>query len=145
MRPAHDRQFHGDRSGITGISFTIVFRATNIPEWVNQYVDIGAILVNGVNVAYFNPTRTRPLGVIGSTWRPTLLHRQRHNSAGRCRSDDGVSAPSPSTPVHLGVNTLKIAIADTRDHICDSGLFISNMGPPICRCRGDARRPRVAR
>lgn len=40
--------------GITGISFNIVFGSDEYPEWVNQYVDIGAILVNGVNVAYFN-------------------------------------------------------------------------------------------
>ncbi|MFO1160787.1 MAG: VCBS domain-containing protein [Reyranellaceae bacterium] len=116
--------------GITGISFNIVFGSDEYPEWVNQYVDIGAILVNGVNVAYFNHDPHAPLSVIGSNLAANyFINNAPQGGASPLPIEyDGVSAPlTIYAPVHLGVNTLKIGIADTRDHIYDSGLFISNM------------------
>ena len=127
---------------IKGVSFNIVFGSDEFPEWVNAFVDIGAIFVNGVNVAYFNHDTAAPLSVIGSN----LANNYFINNTGNLTTAsyggiavagvastlpieyDGVSAPmTVFAPVHQGLNTLKIAIADTGDHIYDSGLFISNM------------------
>jgi VCBS repeat-containing protein len=127
---------------ITGISFNVVFGSDEYPEWVNQFVDIGAILVNGVNVAYFNHDPHAPLSVIGSNLAANYFIDNTGNlttpSFGGVAVPgvastlpieyDGISAPlTVFAPVHMGVNTLMIGIADTRDHIYDSGLFISNM------------------
>ncbi len=125
-----------------GVSFNIVFGSDEFPEWVNAFVDIAAIFVNGVNVAYFNHDINSPLSVIGSN----LANNYFINNTGNLTTPsfggvarpgvastlpieyDGVSAPlTVFAPVHMGINTLKIAIADTGDHIYDSGLFISNM------------------
>ena len=127
---------------ITGVSFNIVFGSDEYPEWVNQFVDVGAIWVNGSDVAYFNNDPNAPLSVIGSN----LSANYFINNTGNLTTSsfggvalpgvpslmpieyDGVSAPlTVFAPVHQGVNTLKIGIADTGDHIYDSGLFISNM------------------
>ncbi len=128
---------------ITSISFNIVFGSDEYPEWVNQFVDIAAIWVNGQNYAYFNNDPHAPLSVIGSNLAANYFidnTANLTNPAGFGGSAipgvtsllpieyDGVSAPLTVTaPVHLGVNTLKIGIADTRDHIFDSGIIISNM------------------
>ncbi len=113
-------------ASITGISFNLVFGSDEYPEWVNQFVDIGMVMVNGVNVAYFNHDPHAPLSVIGSN----LAADYFINNANSVLpiEYDGVSAPlTIFAPVHLGLNTLKIGVADTGDHIYDSGLFISNM------------------
>jgi len=51
---------------ITGISLNAVFGSDEYPEWVNAFVDIGVVLVNGVNVAYFGNDPNAPLSVVGS-------------------------------------------------------------------------------
>ncbi len=113
-------------ASITGISFNLVFGSDEYPEWVNQFVDIGVVMVNGVNVAYFNHDPHAPLSVIGSNLAADYFTNNA-NSALPIEYD-GVSAPlTIFAPVHLGLNTLKIGVADTGDHIYDSGLFISNM------------------
>ena len=111
---------------ITGISFNIVFGSDEYPEWVNQFVDIGVVLINGVNVALFNHNSMAPLSVIGSNLASGYFI---NNVDGHLPIEyDGVSAPmTVFAPVRMGVNTLKIGVADTRDHIYDSGLFISGM------------------
>ena len=111
---------------ITGIKFNAVFGSDEYPEWVNQYVDIGAVIVNGVNVAFFNNDPQAPLSVVGSNLSAGYFinNLDRHLPI----EYDGVSAPlTIFAPVHQGVNTITIGVADTRDHIYDSGLFISNI------------------
>ncbi|MGE0418244.1 MAG: VCBS domain-containing protein, partial [Acetobacteraceae bacterium] len=127
---------------VTGVSMNVVFGSDEFPEWVDAFVDIGVVLMNGVNVAYFNNDPMAPLSVIGSN----LSARYFIDNTGNLTTSsfDGVAVPGvPSTlpieydgvspmmkifaPVHQGLNTLQIGIADTGDHIYDSGLFISNL------------------
>lgn len=127
---------------LTGISFDAVFGTDEYPEWVDQFVDIGVVLVNGVNVAYFGNDPMAPLSVIGSNLAANYFVDNTGNLD--TPSFGGAAVPGmPSTlpieydgvshllkifaPVHTGVNTIDIGIADTGDHIYDSGLFISNL------------------
>lgn len=109
---------------ITGISFSIVFGTDEYPEWVDQFVDIAAIVVNGVNVAFFGNDPNAPLSVISQNLAAGYFI---DNADGHLPIEyDGVShVLTVFAPVHLGTNSIKIAIADTGDHIYDSGLFIS--------------------
>ena len=110
---------------ITGISFNIVFGTDEYPEWVDQFVDIAAIIVNGVNVAFFGNNPNAPLSVISQNLAAGYFI---DNGDGHLPIEyDGVSfVLTVFAPVHMGANSIKIAIADTGDHIYDSGLFISN-------------------
>ena len=136
---------------LTGISFNIVFGSDEYPEWVNQFVDIAAIWVNGTDVAYFNNDPKAPLSIIGSNLAANYFIDNTANLTTRSFGGvarpgiastlpieyDGVSAPlTVSAPVHLGLNTLKIGIADTGDHIYDSGLFISGVTGTTLPVRG---------
>lgn len=111
---------------ITGISFNIVFGTDEYPEWVDQFVDIAAIIVNGVNVAFFGNNPNAPLSVISQNLAAGYFI---DNGDGHLPIEyDGVSfVLTVFAPVHLGTNSIKIAIADTGDHIYDSGLFIANL------------------
>jgi Ca2+-binding RTX toxin-like protein len=111
---------------ITGISFNIVFGTDEYPEWVDQFVDIAVVLVNGVNVAYFGNDPNAPLSVISQNLAAGYFI---DNGSGNLPIEyDGVSnVLTVFAPVTLGVNTITIAIADTGDHIYDSGLFISGL------------------
>lgn len=111
---------------ITGISFNIVFGTDEYPEWVDQFVDIAVVLVNGVNVAYFGNDPNAPLSVISQNLAAGYFL---DNGTGNLPIEyDGVSnVLTVFAPVHLGVNSITIAIADTGDHIYDSGLFISGL------------------
>lgn len=110
----------------TSISFDIVFGTDEYPEWVDQFVDCAVVIVNGVNYAYFNHDPNAPLSVIG----PNLAAGYFQDNAGNILpiEYDGVShVLKIVAPIHAGVNSIKIGIADTGDHIYDSGIFISNM------------------
>lgn len=48
----------------TSVSFDLVFGSEEYPEWVDAYVDVAVVLVNGVNVALFNHDPNHPLSVI---------------------------------------------------------------------------------
>ncbi|UTP40803.1 choice-of-anchor L domain-containing protein [Phenylobacterium sp. LH3H17] len=111
---------------ITGITFKLLFGTDEYPEWVDQFVDIAVVMVNGQNVAYFGNDPNAPLSVIGSNLAAGYFV---DNGDGHLPIEyDGVSnVLSAFAPVSLGLNTLKIAIADTGDHILDSGLFISGL------------------
>lgn len=111
---------------ITGITFKLVFGTDEYPEWVDQFVDIAVVMVNNQNVAYFGNDPNAPLSVIGSNLAAGYFA---DNGDGHLPIEyDGVSnVLSAFAPVSLGLNTLKIAIADTGDHILDSGLFISQL------------------
>ena len=127
---------------ITSVSFSVVFGSDEFPEWVDQFVDIAAIWVNGTDYAYFNNDPRAPLSVIGANLAANYFIDNTGNLTTAAIGGvakpgvtsklpieyDGVSAPLTITaPVHQGVNTLKIAIADTRDHIYDSGIIVSNL------------------
>ena len=113
----------------TSISFDIVFGSDEFPEWADLFVDAAVVLVNGVNYALFNHDPNHPLSVIS----PNVAagYFQDNNGTQLLPIEyDGVShVLRIVAPIRGGgaLNTIKIGIADTGDHILDSGLIISNM------------------
>lgn len=120
--------FNVDDPTVTGIRFNAVFGSDEYPEWVDtSFVDIGAVIVNGVNTALFDPANPlTPLSIIGSNLSANYFI---NNTDGHLPIEyDGVTnVLDIFAPVHQGLNTIKIGISDTGDHIYDSGLFISNL------------------
>jgi Ca2+-binding RTX toxin-like protein len=112
----------------TSISFDIVFGSDEYPEWVDAFVDSAIVLVNGINYALFNHDPNHPLSVVS----PNLAAGYfQDNSTNILPIEyDGVSRVlkiiAPINPGG-GTNHIKIVIADTGDHIYDSGIFISNL------------------
>lgn len=120
-------QFTVSDPGLTGIQFDLVFGSDEYPEYSDtDYVDIGAVFINGVNRALFNGQTDQPLSVID---RNLSAGGFRDNTDGQIPIEyDGLSVKlSIVAPVVPGVNTLKIAVGDTGDPIFDSGLFIANL------------------
>ncbi len=112
----------------TSISFDLVFGSEEYPEWVDAFVDCAVVIVDGVNYALFNKNAHAPLSVIS----PNLAAGYfQDNATGSLPIEyDGVSGRLRIVaPLDLsrGVHTIKIGIADTGDHILDSGLFISGL------------------
>jgi len=114
--------------GATSISFDLVFGSDEFPEWVDQFVDSAVVIVNGVNYALFNHDPLHPLSVISSNLAAGYFQ---DNAAGALPIEyDGVSHVLKIVAPILGggqTNHIKIGIADTGDHIYDSGIFIANM------------------
>jgi VCBS repeat-containing protein len=111
----------------TSISFDVVFGSEEYPEWVDAFVDCAVVMVNGVNYALFNHDPAHPLSVVSSN----LAAGYFQDNAGNVLNIqyDGVSnVLKIVAPINAGqVNTIKIGIADTGDHIYDSGIFIANL------------------
>jgi hypothetical protein len=112
-------------AGVKSVTFDAVFGSDEYPEFSNSsFVDIAGIFVNGKDAAFFGGSSARPLSVLDSN----LGYFQNNTSGGIPIEYDGLSHKlTVIAPVHEGVNTIKIAIADTGDQIYDSGLFISNI------------------
>jgi Ca2+-binding RTX toxin-like protein len=113
-------------SGIDGIKFDIVFGSDEYPEFSNSsFVDAAAIFINGKNYALFNNDPTTPLSVLDQNLADNFID----NTGGIHPIEwDGFSnVLSIRAPLETGPNTIKIAIADTGDHILDSGLYIADM------------------
>ncbi|MCX7897490.1 MAG: choice-of-anchor L domain-containing protein [Rhodocyclaceae bacterium] len=109
------------------IQFDLVFGSDEYPEFSNtSYVDIAGVFVNGVNYAYFNNKANQPLSILQQN---LVAGNFRDNSAKTLPLEyDGISKKlTIVAPVQAGVNTLKIAIADTGDQIYDSGIFVANL------------------
>jgi len=110
------------------ISFDIVFGSDEYPEWVDQFVDSAVVIVNGVNYALFNHDPNHPLSVISSNLAAGYFQDNTGNVLPI--EYDGVShVLKIVAPINAGgaPNHIKIGIADTGDHIYDSGIFISNL------------------
>ena len=111
----------------TSVSFDLVFGSDEYPEWVDQFVDCAIFMVNGVNYALFNHDANHPLSVVSAN----LAAGYFQDNGGNVLpiEYDGVShvlkIVAPITPG--AVNHIKIGIADTGDHIYDSGIFITNL------------------
>ena len=110
----------------TSVSFDVVFGSDEYPEWVDQFVDCAVVMVNGVNYALFNHDPLHPLSVISSN----LAAGYFQDNAGNTLpiEYDGVShLLKIVAPINPGVtNHIEIGIADTGDHIYDSGIFLAN-------------------
>jgi len=110
----------------TSVSFDLVFGSDEYPEWVDQFVDSAIVMVNGVNYALFNHDPLHPLSVVSSN----LAAGYFQDNAGNALpiEYDGVShVLKIVAPIIAGAtNHIKIGIADTGDHVYDSGIFLSN-------------------
>jgi hypothetical protein len=109
---------------LAGLSVDLVFGSEEYTEYVDEYPDIAGVYVNGVNYALFDNSDQKPLAVLGATMDkfldnpPTALPIEY----------DGVTRKMQLTaPVQMGVNTIKLAIADTGWFDYDSGLIVANM------------------
>jgi VCBS repeat-containing protein len=122
---------------IKSITFDLVSGSDEFPQYIDDFVDIAGVFVNDVNYALFDNDPTRPLSVlqrniasghfINNTGEPGPAGFT-GPSASLPIEYNGVSVPlSIVAPVRLGLNTIKIAIADTGDEGLDSGLFVSNL------------------
>lgn len=112
----------------TSVSFDLVFGSEEFPEWVDQFVDCAVVIVNGVNYALFNHDPLHPLSVVS----PNLAAGYFNDNFGnpfQIQYDGLSNLLKIVAPVHGGgaVNHIKIGIADTGDHIYDSGIFIANL------------------
>ena len=110
------------------LAFDLVFGSEEYPDFVDsEFVDVAAILVNGVNVGLIDGDRSKPLSITGLTV-----------SDGRFVDNQGntlpieyngitqrltVFVPHDGSPSY----TVRIGVADTGDQILDSGLFVSNI------------------
>ncbi|CAG1010940.1 partial Mannuronan C5-epimerase AlgE1, partial [Burkholderiales bacterium] len=115
-------------STATSVSFDLVFASDEFPEWVDQFVDSAIVMVNGVNYALFNHDPLHPLSVVSAN----LAAGYFQDNAGNAFpiEYDGVShVLKIVAPIIAGgaTNHIKIGIADTGDHIYDSGIFIANL------------------
>lgn len=120
--------FRATDPNATSISFDLVFGSEEYPEWVDAFVDCAVVIVNGVNYALFNHDPNAPLSVISAN----LAAGYFQDNAGNVLSIqyDGVSHVLKIVAPIRGngeVNHIKIGIADTGDHILDSGIFIANL------------------
>ncbi|MBH9552056.1 tandem-95 repeat protein [Inhella gelatinilytica] len=109
------------------IQFDLVFASDEYPEYVDSdYVDIGAVFVNGVNVALFGGRADRPLSVISQNLDAGAFQ---DNTDGHVALEyDGFSRKlTVIAAVQPGVNTLRFAVGDTGDQIYDSALLIANL------------------
>lgn len=111
----------------TGLSLDLMFGSDEYPEFSNtSFVDIAAVLLNGQNIALFNAQPDQPLSVIEKN---LAVGNFRNNTDNSLPIEyDGLSGKlTINAGLKPGVNTLKIAIADTGDRIYDSGLFVGNL------------------
>lgn len=110
---------------IVSLSFDLMFGSDEYPEYSSSsFVDIAAVFVNGTNAAFFGGSALRPLSVLDQN----LSYFQNNQDGSLATEYDGISLNlTVWAPVQQGINTIKIAIADTGDQIYDSGLFVSNL------------------
>lgn len=116
-------------AGVSAVSLDILFGSDEYPEYSDSsFVDVGAVLVNGVNYGLFNNNPSQPLSIIdGNLSAGNFID----NSGGGLPIEyDGISSKLTITaPVTSGSNTIKIAVADTGDSVYDSGIFAANLRP----------------
>jgi hypothetical protein len=112
----------------TSISFDLVFGSDEYPEWVDAFVDSAVVMVNGVNYALFNHDPNAPLSVISSNLAAGYFQDNNGNQLLPIEYDGVSHVLKIVAPIIAGqINTIKIGIADTGDHILDSGIFIANL------------------
>ena len=117
----------------TSVSFDVVFGSEEYPEWVDQFVDCAIVMVNGVNYALFNHDPNHPLSVVSSNLAAGYFQDNAVDPVTGLSllpiEYDGVShVLKIVAPIKAGgeINHIKIGIADTGDHIYDSGIFLAN-------------------
>ena len=127
-------------TGTSAVSFDFMFGSEEFPEFLNQFPDIAAIIVDGTNYAYFNNDPSQLLNIntqsVGNFYANGTATAAGEAGQGTLGIQyDGISAPlrviallGPGTanPDGTTTHTVKIAVADTTDFQYDSGIFVSN-------------------
>jgi Ca2+-binding RTX toxin-like protein len=114
-------------AGVNSIRLSTIFGSDEYPEFSDTiFVDVAAVIVNGVNYGLFNNNTGQPLSVISSNIASGGFI---NNTANTLTIEyDGVSPVlNILAPVVTGLNTIVIGVADTGDFIYDSGLAISSL------------------
>ena len=113
---------------VKSLRFDVAFGSDEYPEFSNSsFVDIGAVWTGSgagaKNYALINGEQDQPLSTVSTNL--TLGNFINNQSGGLAIEYDGViNKQSIFVPVVQGVNVIKVGVADTGDHILDSGLFI---------------------
>jgi len=124
------------------ISFSYVFGSEEYPEYVNQFNDVFAFFVNGTNFALIPGTSTPvSINTVNSGVNSGFFV---NNTTGvRDTQLDGfttvLSFVAPVTPNVQ--NTLRLAIADSRDSILDSAVFLQGGSFAVCGTPGQPACP----
>lgn len=114
---------------VTNIGFNIIFGSEEYPEYMDSFVDIAGVFIDGINYANFDGDAQHPLSVLSANVNAGYFVNNNDTSAVPLEYD-GISKPLHIVGAlnsSLTTHTIKIAVADTGDHILDSGLFISNI------------------
>jgi hypothetical protein len=117
----------------SNIQFSYVFGSEEYLEFVNQFNDVFAFYVNGVNYAVV-PGTSSPVSIntINTTVNSAFFV---NNTTGtrNTQLDGFTTILSFTAPVNPGVqNTLRLAIADSRDTVLDSAVFIQAGSLQVC-------------
>ncbi|TAN50245.1 MAG: hypothetical protein EPN21_09380 [Methylococcaceae bacterium] len=126
------------------VNFDLMFGSEEFPFFANKYVDGAVILVDGVNYALFDlldPTTL--LSVTQSNVDAGYFNANtQYDADGNVTDNDGVVTSTYATEFNgisdlisilapldttLESHNITISIADTNDHVLDSGLFMSNL------------------
>lgn len=112
------------------VEFSFVFASEEYTEYVDsQYNDVFAAFVNGTNCAVIDKGYELVPSTVNAInhRRNTLQYRDNANNTHRMQADGLTTVLRCRATVTPGVtNTLRLAIADTGDHVYDSWAFIQH-------------------
>ncbi len=120
--------------GVSTIQFQFVFGSEEFPEWVGQYNDIFVAYLDGKQIT-FDPAG-HAISVNNNFFQlNNAADFTNPNTAGKTVVGydiqyDGLTPALTTTAAldsTIGVHTLKFVIADTRDQVLDSGVFITSL------------------
>lgn len=120
-------------SGINAISLDFMFGSEEYSESANQYPEIAAVFVDGVNYAGFNSGALLTLTgyhINDNNFFNNDIHNFPNLSETLNTEYDGITKPLTLTGLLDASKTthnIKIAIADTNDFSTDSGLYVANL------------------
>ncbi len=115
--------------GIVSIGFEFMFGSDEYPEYANQFPDGAAVLIDGVNYAYYNNDPNQYLSVKSSTINGTGVYFDNTTKLLPIEYD-GITRPSGIlAPLDLTKTThrIRIAVADTTDTALDSAIIVANL------------------
>ncbi|MCP3848641.1 MAG: PEP-CTERM sorting domain-containing protein [Gammaproteobacteria bacterium] len=122
---------------INAISLDFIFGTEEYSEYVDDYPEIAAIFIDGVNYAGFSDGSLLTLtsATVGSgNFFNNDIHDNDSDPANPVTplniEYDGVSAPLTLhglLDTSLTTHSIKIAVSDTSDDILDTGLFVANL------------------
>ncbi|HSH91551.1 MAG TPA: choice-of-anchor L domain-containing protein [Ramlibacter sp.] len=135
---------------LVGVRLDVVFGTDEYPELNGNFPDIAGVYVNGTNYALFNNDVLHPLARVNRNLDPSHtvgpidgFFRDNTTALLPIEYDGVTNAVQVTAPVHLGINTIKIAVADTGAADFDAGLFVSNMQAASYSGFGIAQRVQV--